>query len=123
MEKVIFDTNSIRNTEHYRFLGGRDELEKFSKVAKIIFPDIVIGEIKSQKRRSLKSKKQAFLDNPFHRLINLDKDKTKDFDIELHINGLEVEEELDYEVIKLTDYSILEQIKIYLLKNYLHSKI
>jgi hypothetical protein len=46
LEKVIFDTNTLRNTEPKTFLGGRDDLKKFSKVAEIIFPDIVIEELK-----------------------------------------------------------------------------
>ena len=61
MEKVIFDTNSVRNTEPKQFLGGRSELEKFAKVAELVFPDIVIEEIKNQKRRNLESKKDSFL--------------------------------------------------------------
>ncbi len=112
MEKVIFDTNFIRNAEPKQFLGGRSELEKFVKVAEIVFPDIVIEEIKHQKKRNLKGKKQSFLDNPFHWLKNLDHEETKSFDIEAHITTLEQNEELNYTVIKLTDYSVLEQMKV-----------
>jgi len=72
MEKVIFDTNFIRNTEPKQFLGGRSELEKFAKVAELVFPDIVIEEIKNQKRRSLEKNKTSFLGNPFHWLRKLD---------------------------------------------------
>jgi rRNA-processing protein FCF1 len=111
MEKVIFDTNLIRNIDAKTFLGGRQELEKFAKVARLVFPDIVIEEIKRQKRRKLKDKKRSFLDNPFHWLKELDRDETSSFDIEAHISSLEESEELEYDVIKLTDYSILEQMK------------
>ncbi len=111
MEKVIFDTNFIRNTEPKKFLGSRSELEKFVKVAEIVFPDLVIEEMKHQKRRSLTGKKQSFLDNPFHWLKNLDVDDTKSFDIEAHIASLEKDEKIKFDVIKLTDYSVLEQMK------------
>lgn len=111
MEKVIFDTNFIRNTEPKKFLGSRSELEKFVKVAEIVFPDLVIEEMKHQKRRSLTGKKQSFLDNPFHWLKNLDVDETKSFDIEAHIASLEKDEKLKFDVIKLTDYSVLEKMK------------
>jgi len=111
MEKVIFDTNFIRNPEPKKFLGGRSELERFAKVAEIILPDIVIGEIKSQKRRLLASKKQSFLDNPFHWLKNLNDNETEDFDIEAHITELEDNETIEYQVINLSDYSVLEQMK------------
>ncbi|MBL4625890.1 MAG: DUF4935 domain-containing protein [Flavobacteriales bacterium] len=116
MEKVIFDTNFIRNTEPKKFLGSRRELEKFVKIAEIVFPDLVIEEIKHQKRRSLTGKKQSFLDNPFHWLKNLDVDETKSFDIEAHILSLENDEKLEFNVIKLTDYSVLEQMKELALK-------
>ncbi|MCK5353589.1 MAG: DUF4935 domain-containing protein [Methyloprofundus sp.] len=111
MEKVIFDTNFVRNTEPKKFLGGRSDLERFAKVAELVFPDIVIEEIKNQKKRNLVSKKQSFLDNPFHWLKNLNQDDTTNFDIEAHIDGLEKEETINYEVIKLTDDSALEKIK------------
>ena len=116
MEKVIFDTNSIRNTEAKHFLGGRSELEKFVNVAELIFPDIVIEEIKNQKRKNLEKKKTSFLKNPFHWLRKLDHDETQNFDIESHITELEASETLEYSVIELSDHSILEKIKELALK-------
>ncbi len=103
MEKVIFDTNFIHNKDAKYFLGGRSELEKFAKVAELVFPDIVIEEIKNQKRRSLLSKKQSFLDNPFHWLSKLKKDDTNSFDIDAHINDLENNEKIKYSIIYLKD--------------------
>ena len=116
MEKVIFDTNFIRNTEPKQFLGGRSELAKFAKVAELVFPDIVIEEIKTQKRKKLEKNKNSFLSNPFHWLRKLDDDETKNFDIESHLTELEYNETLEYTVIKLSDYSVLEQMKDLALK-------
>lgn len=116
MKKVIFDTNFIRNTEPKQFLGGRSELERFAKVAELVFPDIVIEEIKNQKRKNLENKKDSFLSNPFHWLRKLDDNETKNFDIESHLKELEENETLEYSVIKLSDYSVLEQIKELALK-------
>lgn len=111
LEKVIFDTNILRNTEPKTFLGGRDELKKFSKVAEIIFPDIVIEELKHQKRKQLEKHKKSFLENPFHWLRNINQQDTENFDNESHITELEHKEDIKYSVIKLQDYSVLEQIK------------
>jgi len=116
MEKVIFDTNSMRNTEPRNFLGNRKELEKFSKVADLIIPDIVIEEIKNQKVRNLSSKKSSFLSNPFHWMRELDEDTTKHFDIDAYISKLEENESLIYKVIELSDYSCLAEMKIMALK-------
>ncbi|MDD2656433.1 MAG: PIN domain-containing protein [Patescibacteria group bacterium] len=111
IEKVIFDTNTLRNTEPKTFLGGRDELKKFSEVSEIIFPDIVIDELKHQKRKSLEKSKSSFLSNPFHWLINLNEQETQNFDNDAHISQLEINEDIKYFVIQLTDYTVLEKIK------------
>lgn len=116
LEKVIFDTNTLRNTEPKTFLGGRDELKKFSKVAEIIFPDIVIEELKYQKRKQLEKHKRTFLENPFHWLRNINQQDTENFDNEAHIVELEKNEDIKYSVIKLQDHSALEQIKELALK-------
>jgi hypothetical protein len=116
MEKVIFDTNILRNTEPKTFLGGRDELKKFSKVSEIIFSDIVIEELKYQKRKQLEKHKKSFLDNPFHWLININQQVTENFDNESHITELEKNEDIKYSVIKLQDHTVLEQMKELALK-------
>ena len=64
-EKVIFDTNTLRNPEINKFLGNRKELELFVQDAEIIIPLTVVEEIKRQKRTKLKSNKDSFISNPF----------------------------------------------------------
>lgn len=109
--KAVFDTNSIRNAESVAdFLGGRSELERFLKVSEIIIPDIVIEEIKNQKRKHLISKRDSFLSNPFHFLRKVDEEETKSFDIEKWILALAGVESLPYSVITLTT-NVLEDIK------------
>lgn len=112
LEKVIFDTNTIRNTEPKTFLWWREELKKFNKVSEIIIPDIVIEEIKKQKLRSLKKHKDSFLKNPFHFLKKLSESETKDFDNEVHVNELEKNEQIKFTIIKLSDYSVIEKMKV-----------
>ena len=53
LEKVIFDTNFLRNTEPNNFLWWREQLKRFSSFADILLPDMVIEELKNQKRRNL----------------------------------------------------------------------
>lgn len=110
MKKVIFDTNIIRNVDINNFLGGRSELEKFIEVSEIIIPDIVLEEIKNQKRINLRSKKTSFMDNPFHWLIGLNKDETKSFDIEDYLNKSIEKEIIKYQVIKISNYDIFSEI-------------
>lgn len=110
--KVIFDTNSIRSADSVAdFLGGRSELERFLKVSEIIIPEIVIEEIKNQKKKHLISKRDSFLSNPFHLLRKIDENKTKNFDIEEWISQLAGDESVPYSVISLTSDNVLEEIK------------
>jgi rRNA-processing protein FCF1 len=67
-EKVIFDTNTIRSSpEADNFLGNRDELNCFLQDADIVIPEIVIQEIKRQKKKTLESNRKKFLNNPVER--------------------------------------------------------
>lgn len=110
--KVIFDTNSIRNAESLSdFLGGRPDLERFFSVSEIIIPDLVIEEIKAQKRKHLISKRASFLSNPFHFLRGVDEKATRDFDIDKWISELQSRENISYTPISLSEDGILEKIK------------
>ena len=110
-EKVIFDTNIIRNAEAKNFLGGRNELERFADVADIVIPDIVIQEIKRQKRKNLQNNKQKFLDNPFHNLLEIDESNTNAFDVDDYIEKLVNDEDFTFEIIDIKDNNVLPKIK------------
>ena len=110
-EKVIFDTNIARNTGVNTFLGSREMLERFMQDADIVIPEVVIQEIKRQKRSLLISNKDKFLTNPFHKLIGVDELTTKSFGIEEYIEKLLIEESIPFEVIDLKDNNVLPQIK------------
>lgn len=110
-EKVIFDTNTIRNTDINNFFGGRKELEQFANDADIIIPYTVIEEIKRQKKVILKSKKDSFLSNPLHKIMGIDEDNTKAFDIEAYIQKLEDDETIVFEIIDLKANDVLPKIK------------
>jgi len=118
-DKVIFDTNAIRNEgSPDTFLGGRSELKKFEKVASILIPEIVIEEVRNQKRKILVSKRDSFVQNIFHKIRNIDENETKNFDIDDFISVLEQSEEINYSVIKLTDYvALLPEFKSMALSN------
>ena len=112
--KVIFDTNSIRNAESVAdFLGGRAELERFLKVSEIIIPDIVIEEIKNQKRKHLISKRESFISNPFHFLRKINEEETKSFDIDKWITDLVDKESIPHTVIAILIYSITKERSLF----------
>jgi rRNA-processing protein FCF1 len=109
--KVIFDTNIIKDTNPESFLGGRVELQKFAEIAEIILPDLVIEELKCQKRKELEKNKGLFLKNPFHWLRNINQEDTENFDNEAHITELENKEDIKYTIIHLKNHSVLDQIR------------
>lgn len=116
--KVIFDTNSVRSTQSINdFLGNRSELKKFLEVAEIIIPELVIDELKNQKRKSLLGKRDSFLKNPFHLLRKVDEIETKNFDIDGLIQDIISNEIIPFTVISLTNKNILEKIKEMSLNN------
>ena len=117
MEKVIFDTNIVDNSDAHIFFGSRNDLTKYKQYAELIFPDMVIEEIKNHIRQKLKKNKNIFLTNPFHWIKSLNIEETEQFDIELHINELIKKETFTFEVIELTDYSCLAEMKYLALKN------
>lgn len=110
-EKVIFDTNIIKNSEINTFFGGRKELELFMQDAEIIIPYTVIEEIKRQKRVSLKNKRDSFITNPFHKLRSVSEDETKSFDIDAYIQKLIDEETITFEIIDLKTNDCLPLMK------------
>jgi hypothetical protein len=110
-EKVIFDTNTLRNPEINTFFGNRKELELFTQDADIVIPYVAIEEIRRQKKVILKSKKDGFLNNPFHRLIGIDEENTRLFDIDAYIQKLLDEETFKFDVIDLKSNDVLPLIK------------
>lgn len=109
--KIFFDTNIIRNSEGVEyFLGGRQELERFKKVSEIMIPNIVITEVKNQRRKHFKAKRDSFFDNPFFKLMGLDEKRISDEKIEKWIEQLEVKEKIEYTKVSVKDRDILPEI-------------
>ncbi|WP_196893759.1 PIN domain-containing protein [Aureivirga marina] len=109
-EKIIFDTNTIRNTDINHFLGGRSDLHKFLKHADIIIPKIVLEEVKRQKKKKLREEKDKFLSNSYSKLLGIDPNSAKEFDIDNYIHKLESEEEIPFTSIEINDTSVLNEM-------------
>ncbi len=99
--EVIFDTNIVRNKNCKFFLGGREELEKFSRLCKIIIPDIVIKEIEKQKNKNIEELHKKLKENELSGVLNLD--IPSDIDSSQLIQSLKDNENIDYETIYLTE--------------------
>lgn len=112
-EKVIFDTNFLYNKKASSFFGNRVELEKFEKIADIIIPEIVIEELEHKYSRSFGQEKEKFLKTL---LPNIIEHNTQEIVVETKIKEIIDNETITYQVIKLTDFSILPEMKELALK-------
>ncbi len=115
--KVIVDTSTINNKGVGTFLGGREELHRFSRWADIIIPTMVIEEIENSKKKHLQSEQESFLSNTFFSLMHVNESETREFDIENVINKLRDNEDIIYTPIELTDYQTIKEMKKMSLEN------
>ena len=110
--KVVFDTNILRNEESIsEFFGSHNELEKFSKISKILIPDIVVEEVRNQKRRYLSDQRASLVLNDFGKLMGVDAGQANSFDIDQHILELQKSESVSHLIITLSGQDALEKIK------------
>lgn len=112
--RVILDTNAIYNDNSSdSFLGRREDLGKFVKVADLYIPDIVLDELMACKRRHLEGEvKTKFIENIYSKLFGIEKTKVEGFDIEEFLLQLKSKETIPYSVIKLTETAeILREIR------------
>jgi rRNA-processing protein FCF1 len=91
--------------------------ENFLKDADIVIPEIVIQEIKRQKKEKLVNNKHQFFFNPLHKILDVNEATTKGFNVENYIQKLLEEEAIPFEVIDLKNNDVLPQIKNLALNN------
>ncbi len=114
MEKVIFDTNRLYNKQGTTFLAKSIcKLENFQKVAEIIIPDIVIGELENKYKRDFEEEKEKFVKTILNSFLSHDADKLSP---EEKIAQLKENETIRYDVIELKDASVLFEMKNLALK-------
>lgn len=81
--QIIIDTNKCRNTGMDNFLGNKEELQKFIEDGcEIILPEIVLSELKQQKKIEYIEELNNFINNKFfnNEDANFKKIKLEEFD-------------------------------------------
>lgn len=81
--QIIIDTNKCRNTGMDNFLGNKEELQKFIEDScEIILPEIVLSELKQQKKIEYIEELNNFINNKFfnNEDANFKKIKLEEFD-------------------------------------------
>ena len=76
-EKVIFDTNFLLEKKLKNFFGKKDQLIKFSKVADIIIPDMVVQELLEWYKRNFEKEKEQFLKMALPNVLSHNTDSIK----------------------------------------------
>ncbi len=100
MYKVIFDTNILYVNSLTEFFGNRSELESFIKDAEIIIPDLVIEEIKEQKRNLFLKQKADLEKNEIYQKF-IKKSEIERLNFEDFLSSTEADEKINYKTIKL----------------------
>jgi hypothetical protein len=112
-DKVIFDTSFLYNKSASSFFGNEEELKKFEKVADIIIPKIVFEELENKYSRSFGQEKEKFLKTI---LPNIIEHNINEVVVENRIKEIIDKETIAYQIIELTDFSVLPEIKKLALK-------
>ena len=108
---IIFDTNAIKNQGLNNFLGGREVLRQLEPDADFLIPELVVEEIKTQKKREfVKTKKQLF-SNQLITAFSIDLSSIEAIDIESHIEQLKETEEFNFEIIPCVQGELVDQFR------------
>lgn len=111
-DKVFFDTNIITSEKGLKnFLGGREQLSRFQRVAEVMIPKIVFDELIFQKRKTFREKRDTFKTSPFFEIYGLSHEKITDDYIDIHLEKMRVSENIRFTVIPLQDEDILNDIR------------
>ena len=101
--KVIFDTNFIWNSGADVVSGNKDELSKFEKICEIIIPDMVIRELREQRREALISHEGKLKSNFFYKKFKSDPSiSLPSIDIEQELLKIEQNYRGNYKIISLS---------------------
>jgi hypothetical protein len=92
-------------------------MERFSALAEILLPEIVVEEIKAQKFKVLRAKADQLRESPFIEWLNLDISPINDEYIKEFIQKLFDEETIEYSIVPLKNKDILDDIKHLALRN------
>jgi rRNA-processing protein FCF1 len=109
-DKVFLDTNLINNKEINNFLGGREALDKLSKVADILIPAIVLDEIKQHKNKWISDKVAALKENPIFKLLKYQLNRATSLKVETVVSRLERDEAIKFSRVELSNSNILLDI-------------
>lgn len=103
-DAVFLDTSTLRNADPMRFFGNTARLQQIARLAPIYVPDVVIEEIKWQKRERLRGQFSKFTENYFFAKVECEQDVLEEH-IEERIAELygTAAEELPFQIKKLED--------------------
>ena len=106
--KIIIDTNYVNSdTLDGGFFGNRKELLKLSHETELVFPEIVIDELKNHRRKIYEAQQQRLQTNTLHRatlaMNNLPADAATNISYDKLIEWLLEQENIPYTTVKIKD--------------------
>lgn len=119
MDFLYLDTNAVRNPDVKRFFGQGANYSKIAPVVRIVVPEMVVDEIKQQKKRKLFGDLDKFRTNYFSTYFNCEITQEIKDHVEEKVTELfeAANEEFEFEVAPFDLEGQLETIMDYVVNN------
>ena len=108
---IIFDTNSIRHTGLSNFLGKRELLRQLEPDAEFYIPELVLDEIKRQKKRQFDESKNQLLKNELVKTFSSDLSEIESLNIDTHLEEMQRDEPFRFEIIPCVHGEIVDRFR------------
>ena len=108
---IIFDSNSIRHTGLREFLGNRELLRQLKPDADFYIPELVLDEVKRQKKRKFEESMNQLLGNDLVKAFSPDLSGIESLDIDAHLEEIQQNEPYDFEIIPCVHGEVVDRFR------------
>lgn len=108
---IIFDTNAIHHEGLGAFLGGRELLRQLEPDAEFYIPELVLDEVKRQKKRKFDKSKAQLLGNDLVKSFSPDLSEIESMDIDAHIEQIQQNENFAFQTIPCVHGEVVDQFR------------
>lgn len=108
---IIFDTNAIRHDGLGAFFGGRELLRQLEPDTEFYIPELVLDEVKRQKKRKFEKSKAQLLGNDLVKAFSPDLSEIESMDIDAHIEQMQQNESFTFQTIPCVHGEVVDQFR------------
>lgn len=108
---IIFDTNAVRHTGLREFFRSRELLRQLEPDAEFYIPELVLDEIKRQKKRKFEESKKQLMGNDLVKAFAPDLLQIESIDIDSHIDTMQLNETFEFQTIPCVHGEIVDRFR------------